>query len=91
MFAKLSLWLLVVSQSTVFHILRDALAGAVTAVVVLNLAIPGSLTEAKSEGLTVVTVFGMVFIKLALRNLTPWLLAKLATTSTPSTPSAAAQ
>jgi hypothetical protein len=77
-FGKLALILAALDTNGLFHIVRDALAGAVTAVMVLNLAVPGTLDGAKAEGLMAVSTFAFAFVKLLARNLTPWLLSKLA-------------
>ena len=72
-----TLWYTAFAHTVMFHILRDALSGALAAVVVLNLAIPGSLSDAKAEGLLVVSTFAFALVKLLARSGVPWLVAKL--------------
>ena len=76
-FGSFTLWYTAFAQTVPFHILRDALSGALAAVVVLNLAIPGSLSDAKAEGLLVVSTFAFALVKLLARSGVPWLVAKL--------------
>ena len=63
------------------YIIRDAIEGALAAVVALNLAIPGSLVEAKAEGLTVVVAVAGAGIAVLRREALPaiwaWLQGQL--------------
>lgn len=60
-------------------LIRDALEGAITAVIALNLAIPGSLIEAKAEGLTLAVAAGGAIIAVLRRELLPLILGLFST------------
>jgi hypothetical protein len=57
--------------------LRDAAIGAVAAVVALNLAIPGTLDQAKAEGLTAYVAAGAAALAIVRVELLPYLLSWL--------------
>lgn len=57
--------------------LRDAAIGAAAAIVALNLAIPGSLDQAKAEGLTAVVAAGAAILAIVRVELLPPLLSWL--------------
>jgi hypothetical protein len=61
--------------------LRDAAIGAAAAVVALNLAIPGSLDQAKAEALTIVVAAGAAVLAIVRVEILPplltWLLSQM--------------
>jgi len=59
------------SGQELYKIARDAIEAAVQAVVVLNLAIPGDLNQAKAEGLLAVGVVAGAVISVVRRELIP--------------------
>jgi hypothetical protein len=56
---------------------RDAAIGALAAITALNLAIPGSLPEAKAEGLTAAVAVGAAVLAVVRVEILPPLLAWL--------------
>jgi hypothetical protein len=60
---------------------RDAVLGAIAAVAVLNLGIPGSLDQAKAEALTAITAAALAVLAIirveVLPPLLAWILAQL--------------
>jgi hypothetical protein len=58
--------------------IRDAIEGAITVVVALQVAFPNSLAEAKSIALTVFVAVAGAVIAAARRDLLPYLLEKIA-------------
>jgi hypothetical protein len=57
--------------------LRDAAVGAFTVVVALNLAIPGSLDEAKAEAVTVFAVVVPAIVAVLRVELLPWIVDQM--------------
>lgn len=64
------------------YVIRDAIEGAITAVVALNLAIPSTLSEAHAEGLIAVVAIAGAVIAVARRELLPIILQWIAPTAT---------
>jgi hypothetical protein len=56
----------------------DSVEGAAAAVIVLNLAIPGSLSEAQAQGLLIVSAIASPILAAARRYLLPAFLGLLA-------------
>jgi hypothetical protein len=77
MLTFLKVWFATTSGQELYKIFRDAVEGAVTALLVLNWSIPGDLTQAKAEALTAGTVVFAAVVAVVRRELIPWLASKL--------------
>jgi hypothetical protein len=77
MFANIVAFLQAWFQTPVGRIVKGAIRVGLAAVVLLNLAIPGTLDQAKAEGLLAWAAFSGAVIAYLQHNLIPWVLGKV--------------
>jgi hypothetical protein len=74
---RIVLWFATPIGQGVYHVGRDAIEGGIGGVVILNLAVPGTLDQAKAEGLLAVAAFAGAAIAVVRREFIPYVWAKL--------------
>jgi hypothetical protein len=77
MFANIVAFLQAWFQTPVGRIVKGAIRVGIAAVILLNLAIPGTLDQAKAEGLLAWAAFSGAVIAYLQHNLIPWVLGKV--------------
>jgi hypothetical protein len=77
MFANIIAFLQAWFQTPVGRIVKGAIRVGIAAVILLNLAIPGTLDQAKAEGLLAWAAFSGAVIAYLQHNLIPWVLGKV--------------
>jgi hypothetical protein len=77
MFANIVTFLQAWFQTRLGRIVKGAIRVGIAAVVLLNLAIPGTLDQAKAEGMLAWAAFSGAAIAYLQHELLPWVLGKV--------------
>jgi hypothetical protein len=74
---KLVIWFVTPIGQALYHVGRDAIEGGIGAVVILNLSVPGTLDQAKAEGLIAGLAFTDAAISVVRREFVPYVWGRL--------------